>query len=118
MEQSTALRKPLSSNDSKARKASLSSKRTLQLLHRATATETLKATASLFSFKKVAGKHPTSSASDRHTHCNSERATIPAASREQATRLYRGPTISVAGAWDAPHDSPGPQASEGLCENR
>lgn len=114
MERSTALSNPHQNNDSNAQKASLSSKPTLQLLHRATATWKLKATAPLFSFKKVPRKHLTPSASDRHNRGCKEWATIPAAGREQATRLYRGPTVRAAGAWDAPHDSPGPQVRNRL----
>lgn len=41
--------------------------------------------------------------------CTREQATFPIASREQARRLYAGPTVRAAGAWYSPHDSPGPQ---------
>lgn len=82
----------------KQRRASLSSKRTRQLLNRAAATENLKTVAPLFSFKKYS------------TSSNRSPATIAAASREQATRLYNGPTVRTASTWEARHDSPGPQA--------
>lgn len=86
------------------RKASLSSKRTLQLLNRAAATQRLKTVASLFSFK-----------TDHNNRSDKSPATIPASSREQAIRLYNGPTVSMSEAWEARHDSPGPQAyNEGL----
>lgn len=85
------------------RKKSLNSKRTLQLLNRATATEKLRAAAPLWSFKTENIK------ADRPS------PTIAAASREQAVRLYAGPTVRAAGSWEAPYDSPGPQAyNEGL----
>lgn len=76
---------------------------TLQQAHSATAILTLKTSAPLFSFKR--------------NHCKTEgnghtRVTIPAASREQVIRLYAGPTVRSAGAWDAPLDGPGPQAYE------
>lgn len=90
------------------RKASLSSKRTLQMLNRAAATRRLKIAASLFSFKTE---------NSNNTTRRSERspATIPASSREQAIRLYNGPTVSRSEGWEARHDSPGPQAyNEGL----
>lgn len=87
----------------RGREKSLSSERTLQLIHRAAATEKLKTVSLLYSFKKE--KANSSSSSSRTTH-----ATIPAASREQAIRLYNGPTVRLAGAWDALYDSPGPQA--------
>lgn len=84
---------------SKQRRVSLNSKRTLQQLHRAAATEKLRKTAPLWSFKKQANpaNRPPS-------------PTIAAASREQAVRLYAGPTVRLAGSWEARHDSPGPQA--------
>lgn len=83
---------------SKQRRVSLNSKRTLQLLHRADATEKLREAAPLWSFKKHANT------ADRPS------PTIAAASREQAVRLYAGPTVRLAGSWEARHDSPGPQA--------
>lgn len=74
---------------------------TLQQAHRATAILTLKTSAPRFSFKR--------------NHCKTKvnghtRGTIPAASREQVIRLYAGPTVRSAGAWDGPLDGPGPQA--------
>lgn len=85
------------------RRKSLNSKRTLQLLNRATTTRKLRAAAPLWSFKKK-NKHP-----------EQPSPTIAAASREQAVRLYAGPTVRAAGSWEARYDSPGPQAyNEGL----
>lgn len=82
----------------KERRISLNSKRTLQLLNRATATDKLRTAAPLWSFKKY------NEPADRPS------PTIAAASREQAARLYAGPTVRSAGNWEARHDSPGPQA--------
>lgn len=92
----------VSSSSTIQRKISLGSKSTLQLFHRTATNQKLKKAAPLFSFKKES------------TGTQRPRATIAAASREQANRLYNGPTVRMAGTWYALHDSPGPQAySEG-----
>lgn len=87
---------------SKCKRASLNSKRTLRLLNHASSVKYLHTVEPLYSFK------------ERKAGDQSPRATIPASSREQAKRLYAGPTIRAAMAWQSLHDSPGPQAySEG-----
>lgn len=87
------------STSSVGRRMSLSGARTLQQLHRAAATARLKDTAPLFSFKR-----------EDIRALPTQACTIAAASREQANRLYNGPTVRLAGGWEARFDSPGPQA--------
>lgn len=86
-----------------------SKRTTLQLLNRAASTKDLKTVASLSSFKVNATTTP-AALPHFNTKNKLPQATIPAASREQAQRQYYGPTIRSASAWDAPYDSPGPQA--------
>lgn len=78
--------------------ASPTTTRTLQLQNRSA------------SRKLIQEVEPIDSSKNRSVASDATRTTIPAASREQARRLYTGPTIRRARAWDSSHDSPGPHA--------